>query len=57
VGYPHPAATDDANFCFTSLARDITGCSVEADARGVDIGITTVCPIDEARHWLQQGLA
>src|SRR6266481_2010859 len=36
---------------------DITGCSVKADARGMDIGITTVGPIDEARHRVQQGLA
>ena len=48
---------DDANFCIRSLARDITGCSVKADARGMDIGITTVGPIDEARHRVQQRLA
>ena len=48
---------DDANFCFRSLALDITGCSVKADARGMDIGITTLGPIDEARHRIQQGLA
>ena len=48
---------NDANFCFRSLALDITGCSVKADARGMDIGITTVGPIDEARHRFQQGLA
>lgn len=52
-----PHTCDDANFCFTSLALDITGCSVKADARGMDIGITTVGPIDEARHRVQQGLA
>jgi hypothetical protein len=48
---------DDANFCFRSLALDITGCPVKADARGMDIGITTLGPIDEARHRIQQGLA
>ena len=52
-----PHTCDDANFCFRSLALDITGCSVKADARGMDIGITTVGPIDEARHRVQQGLA
>ena len=61
VGVPkfgtRPHICDDANFCFTSLARDITECSVKADARGMDIGITTVGPIDEARHRVQQGLA
>src|ERR1700733_12035507 len=35
----------------------VTGCSVKSDARGMDIGITTVGPIDEARHRVQQGLA
>ena len=45
---------DDANFCIRSLARDITGCSVKADARGRDIGITTVGSIDEARHRVQR---
>ena len=39
------------------LARNITGCAVKAGARGMDIGITTVGPIDEVRHRLQQGLA
>ena len=38
-------------------ARNITGCAVKAGARGMDIGITTVGPIDEVRHRLQQGLA
>ena len=52
-----PRTCDDANFCFRSLALDITGCSVKADARGMDIGITTVGPINEARHRVQQGLA
>ena len=33
------------------------GCAVKADARGMDIGITTIGPIDEVRHRLQQGLA
>ena len=42
---------------FASRTLDITGCSVEAEARGMDIGITTVGPIDEARHRVQQGLA
>ena len=40
-----------------ALALDITGCHVKTDARGMDIGITTVGPIDEARHRVQQGLA
>lgn len=40
-----------------ALARNITGCAVKAGARGMDIGITTVGPIDEVRHRLQQGLA
>lgn len=39
------------------LARDITGCAVKADARGMDVGITTIGPIDEGRHRVQQGLA
>lgn len=48
---------NDANFCFRSRALDITGCFIKADARGMDIGITTVGPINQARHRLQQGLA
>lgn len=48
---------NDATLCFRSLALEITECSVKADARGMDIGITTVGPIDETRHRLQQGLA
>src|SRR5665213_1078824 len=51
-----PHTCNDANVCFRSLALDITGCSVKADARGMDIGITTVGPIDEARHRVQQRL-
>ena len=39
------------------LARNITWRAVKASARGIDIGITTVGPIDEVRHRLQQGLA
>jgi hypothetical protein len=39
------------------LARDVTGCAVKADACGVDVGITTIGPIDESRHRIQQGLA
>jgi hypothetical protein len=39
------------------LARDITGCAVKADACGMDVGITTIGPIDESRHRIQQGLA
>lgn len=40
-----------------SLLQGRSGCAVKADARGVDIRITTVGPIDEARHRVQQGLA
>ncbi len=39
------------------LARDISGCAVKAGARGMDVGITTIGPIDEGSHWVQQGLA
>jgi hypothetical protein len=38
-------------------AWNITGRAVKADARGMDIGITTVGPINEARHRVQKGLA
>jgi hypothetical protein len=34
--------------------RDITGSSVKAGARGMDIGITTVGPLDQARHRVEQ---
>jgi hypothetical protein len=34
------------------LARNITACAVKAGARGTNIGITTVGPIDEVRHRL-----
>ena len=52
-----PHTCDAANFCFRSLALDIAGCSVKADARGMDLRITPVGPIDETRHRFQQGLA
>src|SRR6185437_5527525 len=48
---------DAANLCLGSRAPDIAGRSVKADTRGVDIGITTVGPVDEARHRVQQGSA
>jgi hypothetical protein len=38
------------------LARNFSACAVKAGARGTNIGITTVGPIDEVRHRLQQGL-
>ena len=35
----------------------VPGATVKAVARGMDIGITLVGPLDEARHGVEQGLA